>query len=262
MFNSIGSHHLKIILKQHRIHKTPPPFSGIVPRFIASYFIASVALSLFPFLTNAATLQSNVHITSANFVAGSNITDDQPALHLSADISFDQGSFFGADCFASSVGSERGLPSGCDAYIGHFHALNKHTAFAIAATHHAYSDGFNREWNYTDLNATWHINKNASLSLIYADNWFNRPFDTVTLEHKSRFKLSNALSANILASVMAIESGAPVDYIHFAKLSLKYERERWAFEPAINISDRDLRKMVPFDVDQPDLSLTISYRLY
>ncbi len=211
---------------------------------------------------DAATVQSSVHVESARFVDGSNITGDRPAVSLTTDVSFNNGAFIGLECYAADVQKNRGLKSGCDVYAGYFQALKNKQALTLTATRHHYSRGFNREWDYTSLEATWHASKNSSLSIAYANDWFDRPFDTIALKHKSRFKLSNALTLNLTASATVVENGAPTDLIHFAKLSLEYSTERWTIEPAINVSDSDLTDMFAFDIDQPDISLTISYRLY
>lgn len=211
---------------------------------------------------NGAIVQSSVHVESARFVDGSNITGDRPAVSLTADVSFTNGTFVGLDCFTADVRSNRGLRSGCDAYAGYFHALADQQALTFTAIRHTYSQGFNQEWDYTSLDATWHVSKQASFSIAYLNDWFDRPVDAIALKHKSRFKLSESLNMNFGASVTAVENGAPTNLIHFAKLSLEYNTERWTIEPAINVSDNDLSNMFAFDVDQPDLSLTISYRLY
>lgn len=231
-----------------------------------NFFFAALIFCALPVvasqLVSAATLQSSVHFESARFVDGSNITADTPAYSLSADLSFDNGVFSGLDCYVSDVNPNQGLKSGCDAYAGYFHALKNRQALSFTAIRHIYAEGFNREWDYTSLDATWHLNKKSSFSIAYANDWFDRPFDTLALKHKSRFSLSDSLSLNVAASLTAIESGAPADLISFAKVSLEYSRDRWTIEPAINLSDGELSDMFAFDVDQPDLSLTVSYRLY
>jgi len=61
---------------------------------------------------------------------------------------------------------------------------------------------------------------------------------------------------------MALESGAPVDVLTFGKASLSYTHGLWVTEVGAIYTDPDQKRMVPFDIDEPELLLTLSYRLY
>lgn len=224
--------------------------------------LALVTTSIFLGSAQAAQLQLSAGLESSQFLEGTNLTDDSPSVSIGADWSFDQGGFTGLYCYGSSVKKRDGLKYGCDIYAGFFLPVSDQSAVSAQVTHHDYSRGLNHKWDFTDLSASWHINKKTSVSTIYSKNWLNRPFDTFAIKAATQVTLTEALSLDLSGSVMAIESGAPVDKLTFARASLSYSQSRWTAQAGIIYTDKDQTRMVPFDVDQAELLLTINYRLY
>ncbi len=213
-------------------------------------------------LANAATLQATASIESSRFLDGTNLTDDSPTLSINADWTFDGGGFAGFDCYASTVNLSEGLDSGCDIYAGYFKPINKKKAFSAQVTRHEYSRGIVHKWDFTDIAGSWHISKKTRFTATYSKNWLNRPFDAYALKAETQIPLTEQLNFNLSSTLMALESGAPVDELLFAKASLSYTKARWTSEAGIIYTDPDQAKMVPFDIDEPELQLTFSYRLY
>jgi len=211
---------------------------------------------------NAATLQLLGGFENSKFLKGVNLTDDSPIASITADWTFEHGAFAGVDCYVSSVDVSRALDKGCDIYAGYFAPINANNAVSMQITRHEYSRGLGRGWDYTDFAVSWHPSKTSSLTATYSDNWLRRPFDTYTLKADTQFPITESLNLDLSASVTAIESGAPVNELYFAKASLSYIKERWTTEFGIIFADKDQRRMVPFDVDEAELQLSVSYRLY
>lgn len=213
-------------------------------------------------LTDAGALQATASIESSRYLGGANLTDDSPAVSLAIDWTFDKGSFAGMDCYASSANINRGLDSGCDVYAGFFKPLSNSKALSAQITRHQYSRGFGQRWDFNDLAVNWHTSKRTRLSTIYAKNWLNLPFDTIAIQGETQITLSDKVNLNLIGNLMAIESGAPVRSLASAKAALTYTHSRWTTEAGLIYTDKDQVKMIPFDVDKPELLLTVSYRLY
>jgi len=211
---------------------------------------------------NAATLQATASIESSRFLEGTNLSDDSPAIAITADWTFDGGSFAGLDCYTSTVDISEGLDSGCDVYVGYFKPISRNQALSAQLTRHEYSNGLDHKWDFTDLAARWHINKKTRFTATYSRNWFDRPFDTFALKAETQIPLADKLSFNLSGTLMILESGAPVDELFYAKASLSYNRARWTTEAGLIYTDPDQIRMVPFDIDEPELLVTLSYRLY
>jgi len=216
----------------------------------------------FALSTYAATTQISAGIESSHFVDGLNLTDDQPSANLSIDVSFDQGLFLGSDCYHSEVDDGLGLERGCDYYLGYFRPISDTQAITASVTQHDYQRILNQEWDYTELSLDWHLSRRATLSVAATDDWFGRGFETVSLSGKFEHPLSKSFKAIIEGGVINLESRAPVNALEFGKLSLQHQKERWTSELSLILSDNDFRRMTRFDVDQPEVALSFSYRLY
>lgn len=210
----------------------------------------------------AATVQLLAGLESSEFLDGANLSDDSPTVFLSADWTFDQGSFAGLDCYVSTADISQALDQGCDFYAGYFKPINESNALSLQLTRHQYSRGFDDSWDFSDLALSWHPSKRSSFTATYSNKWLSRPFDTYALKADTQVLMSERIGLNLSASLMAIESGAPVSSLAFAKVSLSYTRARWAAELGVIYTDKDQRRMLPFDIDQAELLLSLSYRLY
>lgn len=215
-----------------------------------------------PLCGHTAETQISIGVESNHFVEGLNLTDDNPALNLAIDVSFDHGTFFGGDCYRANVDRGAGLKSGCDYYLGYFKPLSKNQALTLSATHHDYQRTSGRQWDYTELSVEWHVSRKATLSVSATDDWFGRGFETVSLNGKFEYPLSASLSTILEGGIVNLESRAPIDSLEFGKLSLQHQHKRWTSKLSVIASDNDLRRMTRFDVDQPEIALSISYRLY
>lgn len=211
---------------------------------------------------NAASLQANLGVKSSHFLDGVNLTDDSPAVSLDADWSFDNGGYTGVDCYASTVDIDMGLDFGCDYYVGYFRPLNNISAFSAQITHHDYSRGLGSTWDFTDIAANWHINKKTVLTAIYSEDWLDRSFDTFGIKGATQVVLSDKLNFNLSASLTSLQNPSQVDTLVSGKTSLSYSHQRWTTEAGFIFSDTDQQQVLPFDVDEIELFLTISYRLY
>ena len=217
---------------------------------------------LFSSQLSAATLQASATIESTRLFQGTNLTNDDIAYSLAGDWTFDNGAFTGIDCYTSDIDQSEGLKNGCDYYAGYFTQISSKQAITLLATHHDFARSHGQEWGFTELEASWHINQQATVSATYAKEWFNRSIDTFSIKGDIVQNLSEHFSVNVSASLMALENPAPFDSITFARAGLQYHHRRWTAEAAIIYSDRKLETMLPFDVDQPEVSFSLTYRLY
>lgn len=213
-------------------------------------------------LADAATIQTTASIESSRYLEGTNLTDDSPAVSLAVDWTFNNDIFAGLDCYTSSVNISQGLNSGCDFYAGYFKPISDSKALSAQLTRHQYSRGLDHRWDFDDIAINWHTSKKTRFSTIYSKNWLHRPFDTIAIKGQTQVNLSDRVNFNLSATLMAIESGAPVQSLTFAKATLTYSHSRWTTEAGFIYTDKDQIKMVPFDVDRPELFLSVSYRLY
>lgn len=210
---------------------------------------------------NAATLQANAGIHSSFFYEGINLTDDLAAASFSSELSFDQGTFTGIDCYAAETGRDI-LKRGCSYYLGYFQTLNNNQAFSFLATNNDYTQALNQDWDFVEFSANWHINRSTNLSVNYSDDWFNRGYDSFALKGDFSQSLSDNFSASLALSFTSLGEPSQVDNFTFAKASLNYNRQRWSANLSISRPDKELTQIIPFDVDQSEISLTITYRLH
>lgn len=129
-------------------------------------------------------------------------------------------------------------------------------------THHEYSRALNTHWDFTELSASWHLSKKTSLTATYSEDWLGRPFDSYSVRADTQVALSESLGLNLSANFMDLESGAPVDNLLSAKVSIAYVINRWSAELGFIYTDNEQRRMLPFDIDEPEVLFSLSYRLY
>jgi len=213
-------------------------------------------------LADATTVQVTASVESSRYLEGTNLTDDSISASLAADWSFKQGGFVGFDCYTSTVDISEGLNNGCDIYAGYFKPINQNNAVSVQLTRHEYSQGIDHKWDFSDIATSWHPSKTTSFTATYSKNWLNRPFDAYAIKAETQIPIVDKLNFHVSGSVMALESGAPVDVLTFGKASLSYTHGLWVTEVGAIYTDPDQRRMVPFDIDEPELLLTLSYRLY
>ncbi len=211
---------------------------------------------------SGATTQLIASVENSKFLGGANLTDDSLAVSLNADWTFDKGSFAGVDCYVSSVDVARALDKGCDFYAGFFTPLNDGNALSIRTTRHEYSRGLGRKWDFTDLSLSWHPSKTSRFTATYSNKWLRRSFDSFALNATTKLVLSERVSLNLSGGVNAFESGAPVNALINARAALSYTRARWTGEIGVIYTDSKQRRVLPFDIDEPELIFNLRYRLY
>lgn len=225
-------------------------------------FLTLLLSIISPELSVAATVQTTASIENSRFLGGTNLSDDSIAVSLAADITFNNGGFTGADCYSSSAENNRSLRSGCEIYAGYFKPLSDTKAVSAQLTHHSYSRGLGNRWNFTDLSMSLNTSKATRFTAVFAKNWLNRPFDTLSMQADHIVTLSEFWRLNLSATLMAIESSAPISSLSFARATVSYSRARWSAETGIGYTDKDQRQVLPFDVDESELILNLSYRFY
>ena len=213
-------------------------------------------------LTWASSVQVLAGWQTSKFLNGTNLSNGSPAVFVDADWSFDNNSYAGGNCYASSGDRSQSVDAGCDFYVGYFKEINENNAVSIQLTQHEYSRGFNRGWDFADLSLSWHASKTSSLTVSFADDWLDRPYDTVSLDAQKLIPLSSKFVLNVSANYMDFDSGAPVSSLLSAKAALTYSHERWTTELGVIYTDSDQSRIFPFDIDQPDILFSIAYRLY
>jgi len=214
-------------------------------------------------LSHAATLEVDVGLTSSRYLDGINLTDDQPTAIASADLSFDNGLFSRLDCHAADSDDDRSLRQGCDLSLGYFTILNEKQALSFEVTQHEYSRGMSRGWDFTEFRANWHVNTQSTVSVTFANDWLRRGFNIFSLQGDFNQPITDRLNANFFVSASSLDdSNFGVSQLFHAKASLQYSWQRWSAQASIIANDSAHEEVVPFDVDQPALNFTISYKLY
>ncbi len=221
----------------------------------------SIGIAL-PCVTHADVFQASTSIQNSHFLGGINLSDDEPVVSLAADWTSNNGVFAGTDCSTSSVNNSEGIKSNCDFYAGYFKPIDSNQSVSFQFTRHEYSRGFGGLWDFNDLTANWHISKKTTFSTTYSKNWLNRAYDSLAINGNTQISLTGGINLNLSATVLALENPSPVSTLTFAKVSFSYGVERWTAEAGVVISDSDQGIILPFDVDQPDFSITFTYRLY
>jgi len=213
--------------------------------------------------SSAQTVNVTASVQTSNYLEGTNLTDNNLGVSLAADWSFDQGVFSGLNCYTSTAETSVNLASGCDLYAGYFKAFGKaDQAFSVAATRHLYVSARGQEWDFTELEANWHLNKTASVSAYYTDDWLRRGYQSYALRGDISREISPRFRANLSLIARFFESAAPIDNLNYAKASIEYSHRRWSFEGSIISADNDLQNILPFDIDDPEIGFSISYQLY
>ena len=213
-------------------------------------------------LGHAANVQLVAGVQSAQFLNSVNLTESTPTAFISADWSFDNGSYTGVNCYLSDADSSQAVANGCDLYLGYFKEINKTNAISIQLTRHQYSRAINTDWDFTDFSLSWHPSKTSILSLTFTENWLDRPYDTFSIQAEKLIPLGSGFGLNLSASFMEFESNAPVSNLTAAKAAFTFNHQRWITELAFIYTDDDQSNILPFDINQPDVLLSIGYRLY
>ena len=227
----------------------------------------TLAVCLIPFLASveparADVIQVNASLATGHFVRGVDLTNDRPAVFLGVDWSLDNGVFSGAECYRSDLDDQPGLKRGCQFYLGYFLPLNKQQAISLSLRHSDYVSSPFAEWDYTELAVDWHPNRNTTLSVSATDDWLGRGHSMVALNGSIQRAISQRINASLGAGVMQFESSADIDAVGFASIGVSYEQSRWSTSLSATAIDRDIRQLTHFALDQPEINLTLSYRLY
>jgi len=223
-----------------------------------------IALASMHSLCSAApVVQVTVGVESSRFVDGLDITGGKPAINLAADVSFENGSFGGADCYKTqTLFFQDGIDAGCNYYVGYFSPRKNDQALSATLSRSEYAPTPALQWDSTTAALSWHTNRSTTLTLSAVDDWFGRGFSSVGVNAAYQHSLSDHWSANGELSYINFSGSAPINAINYARLGLRFEKGRWTSELNLQLSDNSLRQITSIDVDQPALSLRISYRLY
>jgi len=215
-------------------------------------------------VANADVLHIDAGLSTGRFVDGFIVTDEKPIAFLSADWSFNNGLFTGANCYQSS--SERGrgesLSRGCHAYLGYFTQINDTQALTFELRHKRYLVDTGLFWTDNEATINWHINRNLTFSATGNDNWLDRGHATLGLRGDYVKPLNNEWSAYLSAGVMQFEETSEIGTTEHFEFGVKYQRQRWGAELSAIFSDHELGDLIMLDTSQNQLKLTVSYRLY
>ena len=228
-------------------------------------FVCSTLTSLYaPDSFSAPVVQATVGAESSRFVDGVDITDGKPTINLAVDVSFNNGSFAGADCYkAQTLLFQDGIDAGCNYYIGYFQPLKKNQAFSAVLSRSEYAPTPARQWDYTAAALSWHASRSAILTVTATDDWFGRGYSSVGIGAAYQYSLSDHWSATFEASHIDFASNAPVNNINHARLGLLFEKGRWATELNLQLNDGDRDQLISIDPDQQAaLSFRVNYRFY
>jgi len=213
-------------------------------------------------LTYADLLRVNVGLSSGRFLDAINVTDDKPIAFIDADWSFDNGAFFGGDCYQGS--SERGasLKRGCNAYLGYFSEISDTQAVSFELRHKRYLVNTGFFWTDNEVSLNWHVNKNVTLSTTLNDNWLDHGNATISIKGDYFKPLNERLAAYVSVGVMKFESSANVSTIEHLEAGLKYQKKRWGVDLSAVFVDEAIVDFIDFDTSQNQLKLTFRYQIY
>lgn len=213
-------------------------------------------------IANADVFQVNAGIATSHFERGINISEEQAVASLSLDWSSNQGLFAGTECYQSNSKSRHTLPHGCQFYLGYFTTLQNKQALSVSLTHKDYANTIERQWDYTLVTLDWHLNQRIMLSLSATDDWLGRSFAATMLDGKIQYPLNKHVNTYIGLGLMRFESTTPIDQAALFEAGLSFEKNRWRIGLDLISTSRDMTRMTGFDIDQPEVSFNIRYRLY
>ena len=213
----------------------------------------------------APVIQITAGVESSRFIDGLDISDGQAAVSIASEVSLDNGSFAGVDCYKSeTLAFPNGIDAGCVFYVGYFAALTNQQAISATFSRGEYAPTPSpaRDWDYSTATLSWHTNRTTVFTLSASDDWLGRGYGAIGLNAAYQYSISDRWSANIEASYTNFEAMAPIDAIEYLGLGVRFEQGRWGSELKLHLNDTDLEQLTPFEVDQPDVSLRFTYRLY
>jgi len=210
-------------------------------------------------------VQVTTGIESSRFVDGQDISGGKPAVNLAADVSFENGSFAGVDCYKTETQFFRdGIDTGCNYYLGFFKPINNEQAFSATVSHSEYAPipSPARQWDYTSVALSWHASRSTILTVSGSDNWFGRGYTSLAVNAAYQHTLSEKWSANVEAGFIDFESRSQRNSLSYGRLGLRFEQGRWGTELKLHLRNTGPRNLIPFETDRTDVSLSLSYRLY
>ena len=224
--------------------------------------VAMVIAMTHTHLAYADVFQVNAGLSTGHFIEGINVTDRHPIAFLGADWSFDNGAFTGGECYQSSSDPDGSLSRGCHFFAGYFSQINENQAITFELRHKEYLISDGNFWRYFEGTVDWHFNKNVTLSARVSDDWLDQGYASVAFGADYSRPLSSTLTAYGLVDVMKFESVADVDYTEHYEFGIKYQKERLSIGLSAIFADPSLSEQIWFDVNENQLRLTVSYRLY
>lgn len=205
-------------------------------------------------------------VESSKFVNGLSISDSKPVANFASEISFDNGSFAGLDCYKSETLFFRdGIDTGCSFHLGYFAPTSDTQAISATVSRSEYTGAPApaRQWNYTTVNLNWHSNRSTVFTLSRINDWFGRGYSAISLTGAYQFSLNERTSATLEASYTDFDGNAPISGITRGRLSLHYGfRERWSAELNLHLNESDINQLIQFETQQLEATIGLSYRFY
>jgi len=146
--------------------------------------------------------------------------------------------------------------------LGWFAAINNNHAVTFAISRHDYSSPVLRGWQYSDVSASWHIGRTKKLKLRAVDSLLGQGHAAITTSFHAMRPLNDQWRLKFEAGLTSLESSAPVSQLEYGLVSAEYGRGRWAAEFKLMLSSSDYRQFVKLDLDQPEVGISLRYRLY
>lgn len=144
-------------------------------------------------------LSPQLELKNELVVRGLSYTRKQAAIHATVDYDFSDNVFVGAGGFASSSNKEIGLFNGINTYIGWFHSFENDSALQFSLEENYFFGNTSSAWSYTEVRGDYHFSSNASVSIMFSDDYLGRKSDAVLGE----INWNNTLSDNLFLHAQA-----------------------------------------------------------
>jgi len=201
-------------------------------------------------------------LESGRFIDGVNLTANKLSTGLAAGWSGDNGAFASLSCFTRENDTSVAIQRGCDGSLGWFKPISGNHAVTFALSRHDYSSSQLNGWQYTDASVSWHIGRSNKLKVRASNSLLGQGFASVTTSYHALRPLSEKWRLKFEAGLTALEGAAPVSQLEYGIVGLEYGRGRWAAELKLMVSGSDYKQFVKLDLDEPEASFSLRYRLY
>lgn len=145
-------------------------------------------------------------------------------------------------------------------YVSFSGEIDTESAYAVSLVHRSFLDSI-KEWDFTELQASWHWRDAFSLKLAYSDDFYDHSTKSWNVEADWLKPLAESFYIKSTLGALILET-APIDGYQYAELGVGWRQGPLSAELSYGLNSADDDILFGYQIESLAWQLSASYQLW